>query len=66
MTPYTLPLIAFGLFISFFPLTITPFSQKTTVVLWNDAAVHGVRDAKLGAPMVARALAVVHTCIYDV
>jgi hypothetical protein len=35
------------------------------VVQWNYAALQGVRDAKLGAPMVARALAVVHTCMYD-
>lgn len=32
---------------------------------WSSAALQGIRDAKLGAPMVARALAVVHTCIYD-
>jgi hypothetical protein len=35
------------------------------VILWNQAALQGVRDAKLGAPMVARALAIVHTCMYD-
>lgn len=39
--------------------------QLTPVVLWNTAALQGVRDAKLGAPVVARALAIVHTCIYD-
>lgn len=32
---------------------------------WNDAALHGVRDAKMGAPMAARALAIVDTCMYD-
>lgn len=32
---------------------------------WNAAALQGVRDAKLGAPMVARALAIVHSCMYD-
>jgi len=32
---------------------------------WSSATLQGVRDAKLGAPMVARALAVVHTCMYD-
>jgi len=32
---------------------------------WNDAALQGIRDAKLGAPVVARALAIVHTCMYD-
>jgi hypothetical protein len=35
------------------------------VVRWNQAALQGVRDSKLGPPMVARALAIVHTCIYD-
>ena len=32
----------------------------------NSAALQGIRDAKMGAPMAARALAVVHTCMYDV
>jgi uncharacterized protein DUF6851 len=27
--------------------------------------VQGARDAKIGAPVVARALAIVHTCMYD-
>ncbi len=35
------------------------------VIHWNQAARQGVRDSKLGPPMVARALAIVHTCIYD-
>src|SRR5260370_6947188 len=35
------------------------------VIQWNRAALQGVRDSKLGPPMVARALAIVHTCIYD-
>ncbi len=34
-------------------------------ILWNNAALQGIRDAKLGAPIVARALAVIHTCMYD-
>ena len=40
-------------------------STPTIVVQWNNAALQGVRDSKLGPPMVARALAVVHTCIFD-
>ncbi|TML01756.1 MAG: vanadium-dependent haloperoxidase [Actinobacteria bacterium] len=32
---------------------------------WNDAFLEGVRNSKLGPPMVARALAIAHTCIYD-
>ena len=39
--------------------------QPNVVIQWNNAALQGVRDSKIGPPMVARALAVVHTCIYD-
>jgi hypothetical protein len=40
-------------------------SSSNLAVDWNNAALRGVRDAKLGAPIVARALAIVHTCMYD-
>lgn len=40
-------------------------TEQTIVVQWNNAALQGVRDSKLGPPMVARALAIVHTCIFD-
>jgi len=40
-------------------------SQLNVVVQWNQAILQGVRDSTLGPPMVARALAIVHTCIYD-
>jgi PAP2 superfamily len=46
----------------------TPVSAQiapTVVVQWNDAALQGVRDSKIGPPMVARALAIIHTCIFD-
>lgn len=36
-----------------------------TAFQWNSATLQGIRDAKLGAPMAARALAIVHTCMYD-
>ncbi|MGC2888147.1 MAG: hypothetical protein WB627_03710 [Candidatus Acidiferrum sp.] len=39
--------------------------SQNAVTQWNSAALRGLRDAKLGAPMAARALAIVHTCIYD-
>ena len=42
-----------------------PRPDLNVVVRWNDAALQGVRDSKLGPPMVARALAIVHTCVYD-
>jgi hypothetical protein len=41
------------------------FVQSGPVIQWNSAALQGIRDAKLGAPVVARALAIVHTCMYD-
>jgi hypothetical protein len=40
-------------------------SGESVVLQWNEAALQGVRDSKLGPPMVARALAIVHTCIFD-
>src|SRR5439155_19411358 len=40
-------------------------SGDSIVLLWDEAALQGVRDSKLGPPMVARALAIVHTCIFD-
>jgi Domain of unknown function (DUF6851)/VCPO second helical-bundle domain len=40
--------------------------KTTNVVLdWNEAFLQGVRDSRLGPPMVARALAVGHTCVFD-
>ena len=38
---------------------------RSVVLLWNDAFLQGVRESKLGPPMVARALAIAHTSIYD-
>ena len=40
-------------------------TESRVALEWNSAALQGIRDAKLGAPMVARALAIVHTCVYD-
>ena len=40
-------------------------STANVVVGWNEALLQGVRESKLGPPMVARALAVAHTCMYD-
>ena len=45
---------------------IPAFAQSSNVVVqWNDAALQGVRDSKMGPPMVARALFIIHNCIYD-
>lgn len=35
------------------------------VVRWNNVVLDNVRNTAIGPPMVARALAVVHTCMYD-
>jgi hypothetical protein len=46
--------------------TISARAQSPNVVVqWNKAALQGVRDSKIGPPMVARALFIVHNCIYD-
>ncbi|HXZ05447.1 MAG TPA: phosphoesterase, partial [Ktedonobacteraceae bacterium] len=47
---------------------VTPIHSKssTSVVLqWNNAALHLISNGHLGPPIVARVLAVVHTCMYD-
>ncbi|MFC4006073.1 vanadium-dependent haloperoxidase [Nonomuraea purpurea] len=37
----------------------------TVAVRWNEALLAAIRTGTLGPPMVARALAIVHTCAYD-
>jgi hypothetical protein len=39
--------------------------RDSVVIQWNEALLQAVRESKLGPPMVARALAIAHTCIYD-
>jgi len=62
------PIIAFLLLAGSHPLCASPATEihaQNVAIQWNSAAIQGIRDAKSGAPMVARALAVVHTCMYD-
>jgi hypothetical protein len=40
-------------------------TQDSVVVRWNEAALEAVRHTHFGPPMVARALAIVHTSMYD-
>jgi hypothetical protein len=42
-----------------------PHAGDSVVVGWNQAVLQGVRNSKIGPPMVARALAVVHTAVFD-
>ncbi len=41
------------------------FAADTLVVQWNDVLLQSVRLSKLGPPMVARAIGIVHTCGFD-
>src|SRR5437660_11942958 len=53
-------------FVLFLATAISSYAQSPTIVVqWNQAVLQGVRDSTLGPPMVARALAIVHTCAYD-
>jgi hypothetical protein len=40
-------------------------STDNVVLQWNAAMLEAIRHSTLGPPAVARALAIVHTCIYD-
>src|SRR5690349_13021146 len=57
-------ILVFGLLIGCPSLALAE-QPPSVVVQWNQAALQGVRDSKIGPPMIARALAVVHTCIYE-
>ena len=58
------PIIALGLLLSVSASAVETHGTER-LITWNKAALEGIRDAKLGAPMAARALAIVHTCMYD-
>ena len=49
------------------PVTADSEVQQTdtVVVRWNEMVLDSVRNSHLGPPMVARAIAVVNTCMYD-
>lgn len=40
-------------------------AEETIVVTWNEATLQAIRDTHPGPPIVARMLAITHTCIYD-
>ncbi len=59
-------LLALGVSLLLFGSTAKSASiQSTIAVQWNTAALQGMLDAKQPAPVVARTLAIVHTCMYD-
>jgi hypothetical protein len=39
--------------------------RASVVLMWNEALLQGVRESTIGPPMVARALAIAHTCMFD-
>lgn len=41
-----------------------PVDKDKVVLEWNEAALEGVRQSTLGPPMVSRALAIIHTCMF--
>jgi len=47
------------------PIISSAKESQNAVTQWDIVAVQSLREAKLGAPMAARALAIVHTCMYD-
>lgn len=46
-------------------LLVSSLRADSVVTDWNADFLQAVRESKMGPPMVARAAAVVHTCIYD-
>jgi hypothetical protein len=40
-------------------------NQPNVALRWNEALLQGVRESTIGPPMIARALAVSHTCMFD-
>jgi hypothetical protein len=48
------------------PPALSSLSTTGNVVLqWSNMCLQAIRDTKPGPPMVARAIGIVHTCIYD-
>ena len=47
------------------PLAPDKKDKASIVIRWNAAFLQAVRDSRIGPPMIARALAVCHTCVFD-
>ncbi|HEY3125036.1 MAG TPA: vanadium-dependent haloperoxidase [Thermoanaerobaculia bacterium] len=48
-----------------FGVSAQVFAADTLVVQWNDVLLQSIRLSRLGPPMVARAIGIVHTCGFD-
>ena len=53
------------LFFLFSTFQISALADENVVIKWNNALLQAVSTTKTSPPVVARALAIVHTCIYD-
>jgi hypothetical protein len=42
-----------------------PLAGETVVAIWNEAALEGIREGSVPAPIASRALAIVNTAMYD-
>src|ERR1051326_8127388 len=43
----------------------SPTSTPNAAIQWNNAALQAIRDTNPGPTIAARALAIMHTCMYD-
>jgi hypothetical protein len=60
-------LLAVATVLSLWTMGLLPQAQAedTIVVKWNKATLQSIRDTRPGPPIVARMLAITHTCMYD-
>jgi hypothetical protein len=45
--------------------SVAAATPPSAVILWNQAALEAIRTTRMNPPVAARALAILHTCIYD-
>lgn len=57
--------IVFAAWFAMATMTAIPLQADSVMTQWNAAALQAVRTSKLTPPIVARLLAVTHTCMYD-
>jgi hypothetical protein len=62
---YLLPFICALIVCAGRDATARGVDEATVVVRWNQALLQAVRDGRMPPPQVARALAIVHTCMFD-
>jgi len=58
------PVLILGCGCAFYPRKRLNKLERASL-RWNSAALQGVHDSKLSAPVTSRALGIVHGCMYD-